>query len=73
MSETIPALMSLPARYYVDPDYYRAEREWFFGEMWVYAGRADEIPNRGDYVLREVAGESVIVVAGRLRRGLGVL
>ncbi len=62
MSETIPAMMSLPARYYVDPDYYRAEREWFFYGMWVYAGRADEIPNQGDFVLREIAGESVVLV-----------
>ncbi len=64
MSETIPAMMSLPARYYMDPDYYRAELEWFFFGMWVYAGRADEIPNRGDFVLREIAGESVILVRG---------
>ena len=64
MAETIPMALSLPARYYIDPDYYRAELEWYFGEMWFYAGRADEIPDRGDYVLREVAGESLIVVRG---------
>jgi Rieske 2Fe-2S family protein len=67
MSEKIPAQMSLPARYYIDPDYYRAEREWFFYGMWVYAGRADEIPNRGNYVLRDIAGESIILV--RAERG----
>ena len=64
MAETIPRELSLPARYYIDPDYYRAELEWYFGAMWFYAGRADEIPGRGDYVLREVAGESLIVVRG---------
>ena len=64
MPETIPIELSLPARYYIDPDYYRAELEWYFGEMWFYAARADEIPDRGDYVLREVAGESLIVVRG---------
>jgi Rieske 2Fe-2S family protein len=62
MSDTIPAMMSLPARYYVDPDYYQAEREWFFCGMWVYGGRTDEIPNRGDFVLREIAGESVVLL-----------
>jgi len=29
--------------------------------MWIHAGRADEIPASGDYVLRDVAGESLIV------------
>jgi Rieske 2Fe-2S family protein len=64
MVETVPMALSLPARYYIDPDYYRAELERFFGAMWFYAGRAEEIPGRGDYVLREVAGESLIVVRG---------
>ena len=50
MTEKIPAAMSLPARYYIDPDYYRSELEWFFCGMWFHAGRADEIPNRGDFV-----------------------
>ena len=53
---------SLPARYYIDPDYYRSELEWFFFGMWIHAGRADEIPNPGDFVVRDVAGESLIVV-----------
>jgi phenylpropionate dioxygenase-like ring-hydroxylating dioxygenase large terminal subunit len=64
MVETVPMALSLPARYYVDPDYYRDELEWFFGEMWFDACRAEELPERGDYVLREVAGKSLIVVRG---------
>ena len=64
MSEMTSMATSLPARYYVDPAYFREEQEWFFGSMWFYAGRAEEIPARGDYVLREVAGESLILVRG---------
>ena len=30
--------------------------------MWVHAGRADEIPNPGDFLVREIAGESLILV-----------
>jgi glycine betaine catabolism A len=56
--------MSLPARYYTDPDYYRAELDWFFRDMWFHAGRADEIPDRGDFLVREIAGDSLIVVRG---------
>jgi glycine betaine catabolism A len=64
-----PQAKSLPARYYIDPAYYRSELEWFFFGMWVHAGRADEIPNPGDFLVRDVAGESLIVV----RRGDGEL
>lgn len=53
---------TLPAPYYTDPDFFRREVEIFFFEGWVCAGRADSIPNAGDYFLREIAGESIIVV-----------
>jgi phenylpropionate dioxygenase-like ring-hydroxylating dioxygenase large terminal subunit len=61
------ALKTLPARYYTDPELHRTEIERFFFESWMYAGRADAIPNPGDYFLREVAAESVIVVRGQDR------
>ena len=62
MSGKTPEAMSLPARYYVDSDYYRTELEWFFFGMWFHAGRADEVPSPGDFVVREIAGESLIIV-----------
>jgi Rieske 2Fe-2S family protein len=55
---------SLPARYYTDPEYFRREIDRFFLAKWICAGRADQIPGPGDYFLREVLGESVIVVRG---------
>jgi Rieske 2Fe-2S family protein len=64
MSQQSSQAMSLPARYYTDPDYYRTELEWFFFGRWIHAGRADEVPSCGDYVLREVGEESVILVRG---------
>jgi Rieske 2Fe-2S family protein len=57
-----PAAMSLPARYYTDPDYFRAELEWLFLNKWFHAGRAEEIAEPGQFVVREIAGESLIVV-----------
>jgi glycine betaine catabolism A len=38
--------------------------ETFFFGSWICAGRADQIPNSGQYFLREIAGESIIVVRG---------
>src|SRR5262249_51630870 len=44
-----------------DPDFYRAELERFFFDRWICAGRADQIPNCGDYFTRTLGGESIIV------------
>jgi glycine betaine catabolism A len=52
---------TLPGRYYTDPEGFRREMETFFFRMWVCAGRSEQIPDAGDYFVREVAGESVIV------------
>ncbi len=56
---------TLPGRYYTSAEIYAEEQERIFTERWVCAGRAAEIPEAGDYVLRKIAGESVIVVRGR--------
>jgi Rieske 2Fe-2S family protein len=53
--------MTLPARYYTDPEIFRQELETFFRGMWVCAGREEQLENPGDYFLSEVAGESIIV------------
>jgi glycine betaine catabolism A len=52
--------MTLPARYYTDPEIFRQELETFFRSMWVCAGREEQVENPGDYFLSEVAGESII-------------
>jgi phenylpropionate dioxygenase-like ring-hydroxylating dioxygenase large terminal subunit len=52
---------TLPRRFYADPDFYRAELERFYFDRWICAGRADQIPNAGDYFTRSLADESVIV------------
>jgi len=53
---------TLPRRFYADADFYRAELERFFFNRWICAGRADQIPNAGDYFTRTLADESVIVM-----------
>ncbi len=57
-----PEALTLPARFYVDPEHYQTEIEHFFGRRWFYAGRADQIPQRGQYFLCEIGKESLIVV-----------
>ncbi len=52
---------TLPRRFYADPEFYRAELERFYFNRWIGAGRADQIPNAGDFFARTLADESVIV------------
>lgn len=55
------ARLTLPASYYVDPGHFERERERFFGERWVCVGRVEDLSTPGDYVVREICGESLIV------------
>jgi Rieske 2Fe-2S family protein len=54
-------MMTLPSKYFTDPEVFRGEMERFFLRTWICVGRGDHIPNAGDYFLRDVAGESIIV------------
>ncbi len=56
------ATASLSSRHYVDPSVYERERERFFFAQWLCAGREEEWAEPGEYALRDVAGESVVVV-----------
>ncbi|HJT69631.1 MAG TPA: aromatic ring-hydroxylating dioxygenase subunit alpha [Terriglobales bacterium] len=56
---------TLPARYYTDPQVFRDELERFYCESWVCAGRTEQVGNPGEYFLREVAGESIIITRDR--------
>ena len=55
------AAFTLPARYYTNGKVFRQEMESFYVHKWIRAGRADAIPNPGDYFLCDVADESIIV------------
>ncbi|MFN8594299.1 MAG: aromatic ring-hydroxylating dioxygenase subunit alpha [Thermomicrobiales bacterium] len=58
---------TLPGRCFYDPAIYAREQERIFGEMWTCVGRADALPEPGDYRTVELAGESIILVRGRDR------
>ncbi len=53
---------TLPGRYYTDADVFREELETFYFGSWICAGRADAIPSVGDYFLREIGAESIVIV-----------
>ena len=53
--------LTLPARYYTDEGIFRDELERFYCQMWVCAGRAEQLAEKGQFFLAEVADESIIV------------
>jgi len=55
---------ALDTVFYTDANIYEREIEKIFTKVWLYAGHQSEIPRRGDYILFNVAGESVIIIRG---------
>ena len=63
--------MRCPGAVYKDPAIYELEIRHIMLKSWLYVGHQSLVPERGDYFLFEIAGESVIVVrdgAGRRQR-----
>ena len=56
--------LTLPAAYYVDHEFFKREMDVLFGHMWICAGRTEQVERPGQFFMREVAGESVIVTRG---------
>ncbi len=66
---------SLPRAFYLDPEVFQADLEHVFRRSWLFAGHACEVANPGDYLLLDLAGESVILVrdrSGKLHAHLNV-
>jgi len=56
---------TLPGRDYHAQDVFGLERERIFFREWFYVARDDEVPEPGDFVSVDVAGESLLVVRGK--------
>jgi phenylpropionate dioxygenase-like ring-hydroxylating dioxygenase large terminal subunit len=61
---------TLPAWAYTSPEFYAREVEHIFMKVWNFIGRADHIPNPGDYFTLEFAGVPVVVVRDKDDRQL---
>jgi phenylpropionate dioxygenase-like ring-hydroxylating dioxygenase large terminal subunit len=56
---------AMPKSIYTSPDFAEAEARHIFAKDWQCAGRADALPNPGDYLTLEIAGEPVIILRDR--------
>lgn len=50
---------------YTDPAVFEMEMERIFNRTWVYVGHASEVPNKGDFRLRKIGRQPVIMVRGK--------
>lgn len=55
---------TMPQRYYASADVFALETEHIFARRWLCVGRAEQVPNAGDFFLSEMFGESLIIVRG---------
>ena len=56
---------TMPGEYYTSPEILAEERERIFAQQWNCVGRASAIATAGDYIVRTVAGESIIILRER--------
>jgi phenylpropionate dioxygenase-like ring-hydroxylating dioxygenase large terminal subunit len=55
----------LPPEVYTDPEFFDWEREAIWFRSWVCVGRADQVPEPGDYYSIDLMGEPLLVLRDR--------
>jgi Rieske 2Fe-2S family protein len=53
--------LTLPAEYYVSAEYFERELDRLFRRMWICAGRAEELATAGQFAVRELPGDSIVI------------
>ncbi|NQV45225.1 MAG: Rieske (2Fe-2S) protein, partial [Rhodospirillales bacterium] len=56
---------TLPGYYYYDPDIYARELPAIFYRSWLYGGHVSMLAEPGDYMVRDIGDQSVIILCDR--------
>jgi len=56
---------ALPQKYFVSPEIFAAERERIFANQWLCVGHQSQLGKAGDYWVRSVTDESLIILRDR--------
>lgn len=56
---------TIPAEYYTSEELFEVEKEKIFANTWICVAHISELAEKNDYVIREIIGESLIIVRGR--------
>jgi Rieske 2Fe-2S family protein len=57
-----PGARTLPQHYFVSPEIFEKEQNVLFSKQWMLVGHQSQIAKAGDYLVQEVAGESLVIV-----------
>ena len=60
-----PGAHTMPREYYTSPAIFAEERERIHARHWNCLGRSSEFATAGEFQVREIAGESLIIVRDR--------
>src|SRR5713101_1803004 len=69
--EHLSASTLVTGRSFWDETIFHEELERFFFRSWLNVGRADQIPDPGDFFVREVGNESLLFIRGKDREVRG--
>ena len=61
----LPRASHAPGRIYSSPEIYALEKERIWMRDWLCVGRADELPEPGDYMTSRIAGEPIVLARDR--------
>ena len=53
---------AMPPGVYTSPEFFEREQQTLFRDEWLCMGRASALPNPGDYLTAEIAGQPIIVI-----------
>ncbi len=53
---------TLPGKYYTSPEIYNSEMDRFYFNRWVCVGRSEELGVKGQFIVREVGSESILMM-----------
>jgi Rieske 2Fe-2S family protein len=56
---------SLPGSWYVSSEIFDREKEAIFFQEWFCVGREEEVSTTGDFLVRDLAGESILIVRAK--------
>lgn len=65
MRQPLAQASHLPGEIYTSQEIYEKELAEYFGQEWLYMGRAEQFPNPGDYEARRVLGRPIIIARSR--------
>jgi phenylpropionate dioxygenase-like ring-hydroxylating dioxygenase large terminal subunit len=65
LTAPIAPLLSLDARYHIDPDLFQQDLAGVLARAWQFVGHGSQLPDTGDYFAFEIAGQSLFCIRGR--------